>query len=94
VNSQRFLAVFREARSLLTRPGNDFSCSSWEDSAAALREIDALIAQLEAGSPPDRLELTVLFAPTGPIQEVSSTSGWAEEFLALAERFDAALGAP
>jgi len=29
-----------------------------------------------------------LFAPTGPIQEVSLSSGWGQEFLELAERFD------
>jgi hypothetical protein len=34
--------------------------------------------------------MSVLFAPTGPIREVSLSSGWAEESLALAERFDAA----
>jgi hypothetical protein len=35
--------------------------------------------------------LIVLFAPTGPIQEVSISSGWGNEFLDLAERFDRAV---
>jgi hypothetical protein len=35
--------------------------------------------------------MEVLFAPTGPIQEVSISSGWGEAFLSLAERFDAAM---
>ncbi|HEX8181606.1 MAG TPA: hypothetical protein VF525_18845 [Pyrinomonadaceae bacterium] len=35
--------------------------------------------------------MEVLFAPTGPMQEVSLSSGWGEEFLALAERFDEAM---
>jgi len=35
--------------------------------------------------------MSVLFAPTGPIQEVSLSSGWGQGFLKLAEDFDAAV---
>jgi len=83
--------VLREAREFLARPNNDFAWSSWEDDAAALREVDNLIARMESGNLPSRSELTVLFLPTGPIQEVSVSSGWGDEFLNLADRFDAAL---
>jgi hypothetical protein len=86
-------SVLREARSLLARPGNDFAWSSWQDAGAALAEVDQLIAALEAGRLPSRLAVSVLFAPTGPIQEVSLSSGWADEFLALAARCDAAVEA-
>jgi hypothetical protein len=41
--------------------------------------------------PPAELSLSILFAPTGPIQEVSLSSGWGGEFLKLASTFDAAL---
>jgi ferredoxin len=41
---------------------------------------------------PPRGDLSVLFAPTGPIQEVGVSSGWGEAFLELAERFDRAAG--
>jgi hypothetical protein len=37
------------------------------------------------------MTLDVLFLPTGPIQEVSLSSGWGDEFLQLAERYDAAV---
>ena len=85
------LEVLREARSLLARPGNNFDWSSWEDAEAALREVDGLIAAIELGKLPERIAVSVLFAPTGPIQEVSISSGWAKEFLDLASRFDAAV---
>jgi hypothetical protein len=90
---QRLAGVLREARSLLARPGNDFAWSSWEDAGAALAELDGLIAALESGRLPPRLDVSVLFAATGPIQEVSISSGWGDEFLALAERCDAAVEA-
>jgi hypothetical protein len=82
--------VLLDARSLIALPDNKFDWSSWQDAEAELRGLDGLVAMLERGKAPSRLTMSVLFAPTGPIQEVSLSSGWAEEFLALAERFDAA----
>lgn len=75
----------QETRALLAFKDNDFSWSSWVDHDQALSEIDSIIIQLEHGSVPD---MRFLFAPTGPIQEVSLSSGWGEDFLKLAEQFD------
>jgi hypothetical protein len=91
VKQEALLTVLRETRLLLARPDNRFEWSSWKDSEAALREIDALIASLCSGALPDPHHLAVLFAPTGPLQEVSINSGWGETFLELAERIDAAM---
>lgn len=85
------IAVMKEARVFLARPENDFAWSSWDDATAALREIDGVIEHLQADNLPPRSDFTVLFLPTGPIQEVSLSSGWGDEFLKLAERFDAAM---
>jgi hypothetical protein len=85
-------AVLTDARAMLASDGNNFACSSWWKSAAdALREVDRLIGALESGEHPRRLDLEVLFAPTGPIQEVSASRGWGAPFHALATRFNAAL---
>lgn len=85
-------AVMEEARRLVCRPGNDFARSGWEGEADAAREIDGILFQLKAGQLPDPLQLRILFAPTGPLQELSMASGWGEAFLALAERFDGEFG--
>ena len=82
---QKLITVLREARALLALESNDFSWSSWRDQNQAISEIDSIITSLENGSIP---EIKVLFAPTGPIQEVSLRSGWGNEFIELAERFD------
>ena len=82
--------ALRAARVLLARPGTDYSWSSFGHEGDALAELDGLVARIEEGQLPPRLQLDVLFAPTGPIQEVSLSSGWADEFLEVAERFDAA----
>lgn len=82
--------ALREIRALLALPDNDFTWSSWETADAALAEIDGLIAEIEGGAPLGRSVGAVLFAPTGPIQEVALSSGWGDEFIAAADRWDAA----
>ena len=88
---QKLVEVLREARQFLSRPDNDFAWSSWDDAPAALREIDGIIARIESGNIPKRSDIELLFLPTGPIQEVSVSSGWGQEFVELASRFDAAI---
>ncbi len=90
VKRDALLHVLRETRALLARSENNFEWSSWEDLQAALRELDGLIDSVVSGRGPDLQQLRVLFAPAGPIQEVSVSSGWGEAFLELAGRLDAA----
>jgi hypothetical protein len=82
--------VLRSAIELLSLSENDYSWSSWKDRDAAVAEVQSLLALVERGDLPDRVSVSVLFAPTGPIQEVSVSSGWGEVFLRVAERFDRA----
>lgn len=84
------LDVMLEARRLIALPDNDFSWSSFIDQEAALEEIDGFIESLRAGNTKTGA-MAVLFLPTGPIQEVSLSGGWGDEFVALANRYDAAV---
>ena len=88
---RELVEVLREARAMLARPGNNFDWSSWRDADHALDEVDALIGAIEAGGLPSSLHVSVLFAPTGPIQETAISSGWGDEFLVIADRCDAAV---
>jgi hypothetical protein len=81
------ITALEETRAYLARERNDYSWSSWKDQEQALAEIDSILAELENGSLP---AMDVLFAPTGPIQEVSLSSGWGDEFIVLATYFDKA----
>src|SRR5688500_15065905 len=85
---QILAAVLRSARELLSLPQNDFAWSSWPDRTAAVAEIGALLSAIDAGRLPEHLDVSVLFAVTGPIQEVSLSSGWADTFLKVAEHYD------
>jgi hypothetical protein len=91
-DTSKLIAVFTEAKIFLSMEGNDYSWSSWVDAEAAVKEIDGIIATLQRGILPDAVLMRALFAATGPIQEVSLSSGWAEQFLTLAKSFDAAIG--
>lgn len=87
---EALIQVLEDARALLARPDNDFAWSSFRDLDEAVSEIDAHILAVRTGDQSKkRLDLQVLFAPTGPIQEVSLSSGWADQYLSLASRFDA-----
>ena len=90
MTSDALVQVLVDARSYVARPGNDFSWSSWRSTEDALRELDAFIAQARAGRIDRPLDLETVFAVTGPMQELSLSSGWGKEFVALATRFDAA----
>jgi hypothetical protein len=80
--------ILHAAIELLSIEGNDFAWSSWRDQREAVEEVTALLSAIEAGNLPDRVDVAVLFAPTGPIQEVSVSSGWGDTFLKLAQRYD------
>jgi hypothetical protein len=85
--SAELLEVVSEARNLLARAGNDFFWSWWRDQRAALDEMDRLMAKIRRGRVP-RLTLDQLFAPTGSIGEVAISSGWGDEYLRVAAKYD------
>lgn len=85
-------SILLRVRELLSLPDANFDWSSWPDAPTAIREIDRLLSKVENGAIVPASEIRFLFFPTGPIQEVSLSSGWADEFLDLADRIDLVLG--
>ena len=86
------IQVLTEARAWCARPDNDFSWSSWADTEHALQEIDSWLDHLRQGGRGVG-GIATIFLPTGPLQELALSSGWGSEFIALADRFDAAADA-
>jgi hypothetical protein len=80
----------RETQAALRRPENDFDRSKWGDSGKAVADLNSHIAAIEREDYSRLADLNLLFAPTGSIQEVSVSSGWGDQFLTLADRFDKA----
>ena len=52
-------------------------------------DLAAAIARLDEGLSIDGSGLAMLFAPTGPIQEIALGSGWSDDYLTLSSEFDA-----
>jgi len=90
-STEDLISVLRETVELLALPDNDFAWSSWENAEAATAEIESFIRKIESGDSRCGFDLSVLYAPTGPIQEVSLSSGWSLRFLDVAGRFDKAV---
>jgi hypothetical protein len=80
--------VFMDVRAVVALPENDFTWSSWIDADQALAKIESIIEKIRQGKFP--VSADVLFLPTGPLQELSLSSGWGDEFIVLANRFDSA----
>ena len=60
------------------------SMSTLEITAAIGRGLEAV----ERGTRLKREELTLLFAPTGDLQETAIANGWGDEYCRLAAKFD------
>jgi hypothetical protein len=89
----KLMAVLSEVIGLLRRPDANAAWSKYEVHELASMLEDHL-TRLAAGSPVgERMlsDLRFLFAPTGPLQETSISSGWGDRFLDLAARFDRAV---
>lgn len=85
------IAVFHDALALVGRDSNDFAWSSWRDAAHARAELAGLLTRLATEPAAVASTVAAIFAPTGPLQELALSSGWADDYLALAARADAAL---
>lgn len=82
------IQILYSVKNLLSRQDNDFTWSSWDNQQLAVETILEIIDELQRGRMPGLIKISVLFAPTGPLQEVSINSGWSSEFIKLADRFD------
>jgi hypothetical protein len=87
---RQLLDILSEAIRLVSLPENDFSWSSWAGAEEALAELTLIREQFARDDFSSLRELEIIFAPTGPMQEVGISSGWAKIYLALADRLDRA----
>ncbi|WP_314172575.1 hypothetical protein [Streptomyces winkii] len=65
----------------------------WATSEEMTAELRDHLARLRREDFSRLAQLKSLFLPTGPLQEVSLSSGWGAEYLTLATRFDRAVRA-
>lgn len=83
--------ILEETKALLARPGTIFSWSHWRDQSEAIADLERLKLAIAERRHDDLSRVRLLFAPRGPIQQVSIATGWGVEFLKLADRLDRAV---
>ncbi len=78
----------------IAQPDTDVCWSGYDTPEEAIAELRELIDGIRVPSPARRTvrKISLLFLPTGAIQEIAISSGWGNTYLALAERMDHALG--
>ncbi|MFX1455524.1 MAG: hypothetical protein ACFFDB_09150 [Promethearchaeota archaeon] len=69
----------------------DLTWSRFESIDELINELQDHIKKLEKRDFSKLNELTLLFAPTASLQEISISSGWASKFLKISEKFDLAI---
>lgn len=87
-NDERLLVLLSELRQFIDATHTDVTWSSYEKVEDVICKLDRLQHQLKVEDKEVISELIVLFAPTGAFQEISIHSGWGDEFLKLAMRFE------
>ena len=85
------IVILEQVRDILQAPGTDILWSAYDTAEEVIQDIDNHIESLKNNDLSNQVGLCILFAPTGPLQEISLQSGWGETFLSLASQFDLAL---
>jgi hypothetical protein len=83
--------VLDEALHLLAFPGNEFMWSFWSEADEAIAEVAQHRQRISGDDFSHLMDLEVLFAVSGPLQEVSLSSGWGPIFVDLGDKFDRAI---
>ncbi len=85
------IGILQGVKHVLALPGTDVVWSRYNNAEETIEDINRHMESLQRGDLSRIDDLVLLFAPTGSLQEISISSGWGEEFLDLAARFDRAI---
>ena len=87
--SKELLDLLNDLEKLLLLPNNDFVWQSTINNTYEAQEcLDKLKNKINSDNRSVIEDLLILFAPTGSLQEISISSGWSDEYMKLASRFD------
>ncbi len=82
------IKVLKDVLEFIATGDTDVAWSHYETEEEAVIDLKAHIAKLENDDFSAIEDIKILFAPTGPLQEISLSNGWGNSFLGLAEKFD------
>ena len=83
--------VLRKTKVIIKNTATDVVWSRFENEEEVIAALDDHLEKLLSHDFDEIMDLIMLFAPTGSLQEISISSGWGTEYLALASEFDTAI---
>jgi hypothetical protein len=83
---EKLISALQEAISFL----HNSQSSDWANMSVEniIQELESEIVKAKNSQPIDSKLLSILFAPTGAIQETSIDNGWGDELLRISELID------
>lgn len=85
------IEVLESIKERLNSPDTNFLHSRFDSQEDIINELENHILKLKNKDFSNIEELIILFAPTSDLQEIAIDSGWGQQFLDFAERFDSAI---
>ncbi len=85
-NQQRLCEVLSQTKRFVE--SSEESIWSGLSPAEIAMDISIAISQIDKDAAFDVIHLKMLFAPTGPIQEIAIASDWSDNYLKLSSEFD------
>ena len=85
---EKLISVLNELLEIATRYETDVTWSHYDTKDEFIADLDRHLSKLQSQDLSEIGELKSLFAPTGSLQEISLSSGWAENYLKIASDFD------
>ncbi|ACT03324.1 hypothetical protein [Paenibacillus sp. JDR-2] len=87
-NYHKIIYLLEELRARVESPLTDLFWSSYNSVSEILEEIDSYVIRLTAMDIEVMKDIQFFIAPTGSMQEISISNGWASEFVAISGMLD------
>jgi hypothetical protein len=89
-NIHKITSLIKEIIEIIQLPSTNTDFSEWDTPLDAVNHFNRILKELESdgGKTTAIAKLKIIFAPTGSLQDLAISSGWGNEYLDLAEKFD------
>ncbi len=85
---KEIIKVLEKVREIIVNYEMDLSYSTYESEKQLISDLEVYITELKTNDLSCKKEISVLFAPTGDLQEIAIDSGWSDEYIELAKIID------
>ena len=85
---QALTQILESAKELVLRSSDTFSWTDWRESSDVAIELDMMLEKVKSNILPEQSRVNALFAPNGPLQEISFNGNWGHYYLEVADQYD------